>query len=284
MPQIAGYELYSIETGRFALDGGAMFGIVPRVMWERNLMPDAKNRVPMALRCLLLVGNDRVILVDDGAGDKYDAKFASLFAIDQTHSELRRSLAALGLVPEDVTDVILSHLHFDHAGGSTTRKGDLIVPSFANAQYHVQRKHWDWAQKPNARERNSFLKENLQPLAESGQLNLVDGDGVLFEGVSLHTVNGHTQGMHMVKVSDAQQTLVFTADLLPTQFHVPSVWVMAYDLEPLVSMAEKEAFFQEAIAGNWAVIYDHDVTCEISNIQQTARGFIATNQRSLAEL
>ncbi|MFQ5570434.1 MAG: MBL fold metallo-hydrolase, partial [Rhodothermales bacterium] len=199
MPKIGPYSLYSIEAGRFGLDGGAMFGIVPKPLWERRIKPDDRNRIPLHMRCLLLEGDGRLILVDDGAGDKYDAKFQDIYAIDQEHSELHRSLDEAGFSALDVTDVILTHLHFDHCGGSTRRNGDRLELTFPGATYHVQRAHWDWACHPNLRERASFLAENLEPLGASGQLNLVDGDGELFPGIEVITVNGHTEAQQLVK-------------------------------------------------------------------------------------
>jgi len=285
MPKIAGYELYTIESGRFGLDGGAMFGIIPKPMWEKIIPSDERNRIPMNMRCLLLIGNNRVILVDDGLGDKYDAKFAHIYAVNSEMFNLSRSLTQHGITPEDVTDVVLSHLHFDHAGGSTTRKGEHLVPTFPNATYHVQKSHWEWAtNKPNIRERNSFLRENLVPLADSGQLRFQDGSGALFEGIETRVVHGHTPGQQMLKVSDQNQTLVFTADLLPTLAHVPSIWVMGYDLEPLITISEKEAFLREAADKNWKVMYDHDPYHEISDIHWTDKGPIGVNPRPLIEL
>ena len=285
MPKIAGYELHTIETGRFGLDGGAMFGIVPKPLWSRHIPADDQNRIPMNMRCLLLVGNGRVILVDTGLGDKYDAKFAQIFNIQQEHSELRRSLAAVGLSVEEVTDVVPSHLHFDHAGGMTTRKGDALTTTFPNARYHVQKTHWEWAMgKPNARERNSFLAENLEPLAQSGQMNLIEGDQELFPGVFTWNSDGHTPAMQMIKVTDGAQTVLFTADVLPTSAHMPTVWGMGYDLDPLKMIDEKAHVLKLAAENNWQIFYDHDPFVEISDVHLTERGFVPAHKRSLAEL
>jgi glyoxylase-like metal-dependent hydrolase (beta-lactamase superfamily II) len=285
MPQIAGYELYTIETGRFALDGGAMFGIVPKPLWERYIPADAQNRIPLVMRCLLLVGNGRVILVDNGLGDKYDAKFAHIYSVDNEHSSLNASLKQAGFSADEVTDVVLTHLHFDHCGGSTIRKGEQLVTAFSNATYHVQQDHWEWTKKPNARERNSFLKENLEPLAASGQLHLLEGDDTLFDGVSVKCYNGHTQAMQTVKITDDTSTLVFAADLLPTSAHLLPAWVMAYDLLPLTSIDEKAEFLHEAIENNWQIMFEHDPTVEISSLKRDAKGhIIPENPRKLESL
>ncbi|MBL7978844.1 MAG: MBL fold metallo-hydrolase [Bacteroidetes Order II. Incertae sedis bacterium] len=285
MPKIAGYELYTIESGRFGLDGGAMFGIIPKPMWEKYLQADARNRIPMNMRCLLLVGNNRVILIDTGLGDKFDAKFGDIYAVDTEMFNLQRSLKHHDIKPEDVTDVILSHLHFDHAGGSTIKKDGNLVTAFPNAVYHVQTTHWEWAtQKPNIRERNSFLHENLAPLADSGQLQLQTGPGTLFEGVETLVIHGHTPGQQMIKVSDQSQTLVFTADLTPTLAHIPSIWVMGYDLDPLLTIAEKDQFLKQAAEHKWKIMYDHDPLSEISDITWTDRGPVGVLPRPLADL
>lgn len=283
--KIAGYELHSIETGRFALDGGAMFGIVPKALWEKQIQADEKNRIPMAMRCLLLIGNGRVVLVDNGAGNKFDAKLSSVYDLDTEHSELHRSLHAVGVSVKDITDVILTHLHFDHCGGSTVRNGDTLEIAFPNAMFHVQESQWEWTKKPNLRERNSFLAENLAPLAASGQLNLLQGEQTLFEGVSVQVFNGHTTGMQAVSIADAQNTLVFPADLLPTAAHLLPVWVMGYDLFPLTSIDEKVAFLETALAKNWQLMFEHDAHTEVASLMRDAKGnIVATDARTLQEL
>lgn len=284
MPRIGPYQLHTIETGRFALDGGAMFGIVPKTLWERRLPPDARNRVPLHMRALLLEGDGRVILVDNGLGDKYDAKFADIYAVDQQVHDLSSSLRRAGFTEEDVTDVVLTHLHFDHCGGSTRREGERVVPAFPGATFHVQRAHWEWALHPNVREQASFLEENLAPLASSGQLHLVDGPGTLFPGLELLTVNGHTEAQQLVKVSGPEGTLVYVADLLPTAAHLRSAWVMAYDVRPLVSLEEKARFLEEAAGGGWQLFFEHDPEVVVASAREGARGVEAADPRPLEEL
>ncbi|MCH8275812.1 MAG: MBL fold metallo-hydrolase [Armatimonadetes bacterium] len=282
MPSIAVYELHTIETGRFRLDGGAMFGVVPKPLWERKTQADERNRIPLAMRCLLLAGNERVILIDNGIGDKFDAKFADIYAVDHTHSELHRSLAAAGFSAAEITDVILTHLHFDHCGGSTRRDDGRVVPALPNARYHVQRTHWEWAAIPNAREKASFIGANFEPLERSGQLRFVDGECELFPGVQIMVVNGHTRGMQLVKVSGAQETLVFVADLIPTIAHVPPAWIMGYDVEPLVTLSEKQAFLSEALKNGWRLFFEHDPNVEIASLEETSMGIRACGPRPLA--
>jgi glyoxylase-like metal-dependent hydrolase (beta-lactamase superfamily II) len=284
MPSIAGYELFALETGRFGLDGGAMFGIVPKPLWQRRIPADERNRIPLAMRCLLAVGNDRVILVDNGLGDKYDAKFADIYAVDHSTYTLKKSLSEVGLGVSDVTDVILTHLHFDHCGGSTRFNRGNVEVAFPNATFHVQRRQWDWAADPNPRERNSFLEENLTPLAKSGQLALVDGAAELFPGVEVLPVDGHTRGMQLVKFFDQHKTLVFVADLLPTAAHIPEAWVMAYDLWPMTTMKEKKSFLSEAGAEGWYLFFEHDPSIEVARLEMSDRGWTPTDGMLLQDI
>jgi glyoxylase-like metal-dependent hydrolase (beta-lactamase superfamily II) len=284
MPTIGPYTLHVIETGRLGLDGGAMFGIVPKPLWERRIPADAQNRIPLHMRCLLLEAADRLVLIDDGLGDKYDDKFARIYAVDHERAELHRSLEAAGFGAADVTDVVLTHLHFDHCGGSTRRKGGRLVPAFPEARFHVQRAHWEWARHPNAREKGSFFKENLDPLAASGQLQLLDGPGTLFPGVEVRVVNGHTEAQQIVKVEGPEGTLVFAADLLPTTAHLAPAWNMAYDVRPLVTIEEKGAFLEEAAAAGWHLFFEHDPEVAVASLIRSERGIETTDHRSLAAL
>jgi glyoxylase-like metal-dependent hydrolase (beta-lactamase superfamily II) len=284
MPEIAGYNLYTVEAGRFSLDGGAMFGIVPKPLWERRIPADERNRIPLAMRCLLLEGEGRVILVDNGLGDKYDDRFAEIYGIDEEAPTLADSLRAVGFSFEDVTDVILSHLHFDHCGGSTRREGDRVVTAFPRATFHVQRAQWDWAQAPNVREKGSFFPENLLPLEESGQLSLIDGPAELFPGIEVRPMNGHTEAQQIVIVRDATRGLVFVADLLPTQAHLSPAWNMAYDLRPMVTIDEKAAFLDEAVTKGWDLFFEHDPFVPVAGLKVGDRGIETQNHRRLDEL
>lgn len=284
MPQIGPYSLHTIDTGRLALDGGAMFGIIPRPLWSRRIQPDDRNRIPLQMRCLLLEGNGRVILIDNGLGDKYDEKFADIYGVDHEHATLQRSLRDAGFAPEDVTDVILTHLHFDHCGGSTQRRGDLLEPTFPNATHYVQRRHWEWANGANLRERGSFLQENFAPLEAAGQLEFVDEEATLFDGVHVFTAEGHTEAQQLVRIEDEQQTLVFAADLLPTSAHLAPVWGMGYDVRPLVTIEEKQRILDRALEANWTLFFEHDPRVEIASLRRGERGVEAVDLRPLSDL
>jgi len=221
--------------------------------------------------------------VDNGLGTKYDDRFADIYAIDDDTNNLEGSLDALGFGLADVTDVILTHLHFDHCGGSTRRSGDALEIAFPHAAFHVQKGHWEWAVESNVREKASFLAENLQPLGASGQLNLIDGRHELFDGIELIPVDGHTREMQLVKVSDESDTLLYMADLVPTHAHIPSPWNMAYDLWPMTTIEEKGRLLEEAAREGWTLFFEHDHQIEIAGVEPHERGPRMVNPRSLAE-
>lgn len=265
-------QLYAVETGRFALDGGAMFGVVPKVLWERLIPPDERNRIPMAMRALLIEEGNRLILVDVGVGHKYTPKFADLYAIDHSTHTLIGELAKLGFSAADVTDVVLTHLHFDHAGGSTEKVGDKIVPTFPNARYYVQRSHWEWAHNPNPRERASFFPENYDPLEAAGQLVLLEGEEELLPGVRIRVIHGHTEGQQLVEVSYKGKTILYGADLFPTSAHLPLPYVMAYDVRPLITFEERQRYLPWLVESGAIVFYEHDAAVECSTVVETAPG------------
>ena len=272
---LAGYQIDLVHAGFLGLDGGAMFGIVPRPLWERHIPPDEANRIPLAMRCVLLRGHGRTILVDTGLGDKTDAKFDRIYAVDRSHT-LLGSLAALGVAPTDVTDVLLTHLHFDHGGGVTRRVTDgALELTFPHATHHVQRAHWEWAH-TSPREGASFLAENLDPLEASGQLRQLDGAEAPFPHMELLIANGHTRGQQLPLVSDGETTLFYAGDLLPTAAHVPLLWIMAYDVEPLETVREKDEVLARAAEGEWIVVFEHDPVHAIGRIEATERGYVAT--------
>ena len=284
MSSICPYQLHAVETGRFGLDGGAMFGIVPKPLWEKKISADELNRIPLKARCLLLEGSDRLILIDNGVGDKYNAKFGSIYAIDDESENLNSSLKALGFSKDDVTDVVLTHLHFDHCGGSTELIDGKPEVAFRNAQFHVQKSHWDWAKASNVRERASFLDENLYPLGESGQLNLVEGRFDLFPGIEVIPVDGHTRAMQLVRVHDRDRSILFTADLLPTHAHLSPAWNMGYDLWPMTTIEEKARILKQATDENWSLFFEHDPTVGLCDVKLTERGPQIANPRPLTEL
>lgn len=269
--KIGQLELYTVETGRFRLDGGAMFGVVPKTLWSRKIEADDKNRIPMATRCLLIksLATDRLYLVDNGCGDKFNEKMSSIYSLDFEHSELERSLGELGVEPGDITDMVFTHLHFDHCGGTTTfDNDDNLVHRFKNATYHVNKRHWQNAQNPNAREKASFLSENINPIAESNRLRLLDDRHSFEEGFTTIPVDGHTIGQQLPYIYDSDRTLVYCADLIPTNAHIPLPWVMGYDMFPVQTLKEKEPFLQEAADKKWYLYLEHDAHHEIITIQQ----------------
>ena len=282
MPRIGDFALHAIECGRLRLDGGAMFGVVPKVLWQRYAPADDRNRIQLSMRALLLERHDRLILIDNGAGDKHGARFRDMFNLEEC--TLERSLERAGFGADEVTDVIITHLHFDHAGGSTIRMGNRCAPRFKNATYHVQRDHFENAEKPNPRERASFLPDDFEPLNASGQLNLVEGPGPFLPGVELIVINGHTTAQQIVRVAGPEGTLVYVADLLPTVHHLRLPWIMAYDIRPLVTLEEKMAFLNEALKNNWQLFFEHDPEIAIAGVKESGRGATYSDPRPLCEL
>jgi glyoxylase-like metal-dependent hydrolase (beta-lactamase superfamily II) len=252
------FELFSLSDGFFGLDGGAMFGVVPKPVWERTNPPDERNRIRLALRPLLIVAGTERVLVDTGIGDKWDSKNTDMYRIEHTDT-IESSLARAGFRPVDVTKVVLTHLHFDHAG-ATTKLNDSgkPVPRFANARYYVQQKEWDLALNPNRRSRAAYLPENFLPLQEAGHLDLVDGDFPLAPGLELHLTGGHTPGHQVVLLRSGGETAIYWGDLIPTRSHIATPYIMGYDLLPLETMEQKEKLVQEAIAGKWLSFLEHD--------------------------
>ncbi|MES1215542.1 MAG: MBL fold metallo-hydrolase [Bacteroidota bacterium] len=285
-------KLYTINTGYFKLDGGAMFGVVPKSIWNKINPADEKNLCNWALRCLLIEDGDRLLLIDNGNGTKQDEKFFSHYYLNGNDT-LEKSLAKYGFNKSDITDVILTHLHFDHCGGSIDKVNDKLVPAFANAIYWSNKKHWEWAVYPNEREKASFLKENILPIQESGQLKFVDvsepeenklGSTLFNETISLRFVNGHTESMMLPQIKYKDKTIVFMADLLPSAGHIPIPYVMAYDMFPLTSINEKRSFLKEALEYNYILFFEHDPVHECCNLQQTERGIRPKDFFKLSEI
>ena len=252
------YTFHALTDGAIRLDGGAMFGVVPRVLWERHLPPDERHRITLALRCLLIVHGDRRVLVDNGAGNRWDGKHRDMYGIDHRDSDLDRSLAAAGFTREDITDVVLTHLHFDHAGGTTRLEGAEPRLAFPNATWHLQRRHWKWAHHPTDKDRGSFRPEDFAALESSGRLHLLEGGTELLAGVHLFVSEGHTVGLQLVRVETDQGTLVFCGDLVPTTAHLRAAWVAAYDLYPLTVIEEKKQLLAQAIEEGWTLFFEHD--------------------------
>ncbi|MCB0397388.1 MAG: MBL fold metallo-hydrolase [Flavobacteriales bacterium] len=265
-------QLYSIPTGNFKLDGGAMFGVVPKSIWNRSNPADDNNMCSWAMRCMLVEEGDRLMLIDNGLGDKQSEKFFSYYFLHGDDS-LEKSLKKLGYHHTDITDVFLTHLHFDHCGGSIKRKGENdFEPAFPNATYWSNKAHWEWAVHPNAREKASFLKENILPIQESGQLKFVEEGDVIFPGMSVLMVDGHTESMMIPHLEYKDRTVVFMADLLPSIGHIPLPYVMSYDVRPLITLEEKGKFLNEAVEKDYVLFFEHDPQHECCTLEMTDRG------------
>lgn len=285
-------KLTVINAGYFKLDGGAMFGVVPKSIWSKLNPPDENNMCSWALRCLLIEEGDRKILIDTGMGDKQDAKFFGHYYMHGDDS-LEKSLQEAGLTTDDITDVFLTHLHFDHCGGAIKKEQDNLVPVFKNAVYWSNELHWQWAVEPNAREKASFLRENIIPIQASGRLQFVatpaeptEGlGGISFsENLSIRFANGHTRAMMLPQITYKGKTLVYMADLLPSVGHIPLPYVMAYDMYPLTTLDEKKSFLQEAADNNYILFLEHDPLNECCTVQQTEKGIRLKETFKLADI
>jgi glyoxylase-like metal-dependent hydrolase (beta-lactamase superfamily II) len=286
-------NLYSIETGNFKLDGGAMFGVVPKTIWNKLVPSDEKNMCTWAMRCLLVEDGERLLLIDTGIGNKQDEKLFSHYYLHGDHS-LDASLAAHGFSRNDITDVFLTHLHFDHCGGAINRDGDRLVPAFPRAQFWSNDAHWKWATQPNDREKASFLRENILPIQESGQLNFVSrqparnpdslDQAELIPGFRIRFVDGHTESMMLPQLSYKSRTIVYMADLLPSAAHIPIPYVMAYDMFPLTTLGEKKCFLKEALENDYILFFEHDAVYECCTLQMTEKGIKPKDFFKLSEI
>ena len=277
-------KIYPIETGNFKLDGGAMFGVVPKSIWQRTNPADTNNMIEMSMRCMLIEDVDRLILVDTGLGNKQSEKFFSYYYLFGDFS-LDKSLKELGFHRDDITDIFLTHLHFDHCGGVIQRnKEGLLVPAFNNAKVWSNNKHWKWATEPNAREKASFLKENINPIKESGQLEFIHRNYKDQIGFDVIFVDGHTEKQMLPKITYQGKTLVFMADLLPTVGHIPLPYVMGYDTRPLLTIKEKAAFLKEAADKEFYLFLEHDAYNEICTVKHTEKGVRLNTTHKFSEI
>lgn len=272
--KIGKYTLHEIETGFIGLDGGAMFGVVPKPLWEKTNPCDELNRVTLNTRCLLLKSNDRNILIDTGIGDNWEDKFKHIYRVEYSNI-LSESLKKSGTSFEQITDVILTHLHFDHTGGSTKLENGKWIPAFPNAQYHVQKKHFDWAINPSERDRASFIQNRFMPLIENGVLNLIDGENRFDDEIEFILINGHTFGQQMVKISDSSNTLLYCGDLMPFSSHIPIPFIMGYDLQPIETVNEKRMILPRAVAEEWKIYFEHDPFFAVATVSKNEKGFFA---------
>lgn len=277
-------KLYTINTGYFKLDGGAMFGVVPKSMWNKLNPADDNNMCTWALRCLLIEDGGRLMLVDNGIGDKQDAKFMGHYYL-HGNDTLDKSLAKHGFNRDDITDVFLTHLHFDHCGGSIKKEGEKFVPAFKNAIYWSNERHWNWATAPNEREKASFLKENILPIQESGQLKFIENSlGDLMGNIEIVQAFGHTDAMMLPKIQYKGKSIVFMADLLPSAAHIPIPFIMGYDMFPLTTLIEKKSFLKEAQENDYVLFFEHDPLIECCSLQLTEKGVRPKDYFNLSEL
>jgi len=288
-------KLYSINTGYFKLDGGAMYGVVPKSLWNKLNPADENNLCNWALRSLLIETDDRLILIDTGMGNKQDAKFFSHYHLNGNDS-LDSSLAANGFSNNDITDVFHTHLHFDHCGGTINKEGDKLTTAFPNAQFWSNAKHWDWAVNPNDREKASFLKENILPIKETGKLHFVPSPAAEFDennllgrvdfatDIAIRFVNGHTNSMMLPQINYKGKTIVYMADLLPSVSHIPLPYVMGYDMFPYTTLQEKKSFLQEAAEKQYILFFEHDPVNECCTVQATEKGIRVNEIFKLADI
>jgi glyoxylase-like metal-dependent hydrolase (beta-lactamase superfamily II) len=271
-------KLYAINTGHFKLDGGAMFGVVPKSIWNKSNPADHNNMCSWALRCLLIEDGNRLILIDNGMGNKQDEKFFGYYYL-HGNDTLQKSLNKYGFEMDDITDMVLTHLHFDHCGGSIKYNNNKtnLEPAFKNAKYYCNEKHWNWATQANSREKASFLKENILPIKESGQLNFIDSQSTLITNLSFIEVNGHTEGMMLPIIKYKESTLAYMADLIPSVGHLPIPFVMGYDVRPLETLKEKELILKTALDNDWTLFFEHDPTIECIKLERTEKGIRAKN-------
>jgi len=282
-------KINPLNTGNFKLDGGAMFGVVPKSIWNKTNPADENNLCNWAMRSLLIEENNRLILIDTGIGDKQDPKFLSHYHITD-NAPLEKKLNALGYTSNDISDVILTHLHFDHCGGAVqkTKDNSLLEPTFKKATYWSNEKHWKWATEPNKREKASFLSENILPIEESGQLKHIkrisNSEAHFLNNIDLLFMDGHTESMMLPKIQYKNKTIVFMADLLPSVGHIPLPYIMGYDTRPLLTLDEKENFLIEACNNEYILFFQHDFINECCTLQQTDRGTRVKDVFKLKEL
>jgi len=276
-------NLYKIETGNFKLDGGAMFGVVPKTLWNQVYPADENNLCNLSMRCLLIETDEKKILIDAGIGNKQDDKFLSHYYLNGDFS-MEKSLSANGFKPEDITDVVLTHLHFDHCGGAVSKDYlNNLYLTFPNAEYWISDAQYKWAINPNQREKASYFQENIQPIIERGKIHFVEKETRLCNEVQLRLFNGHTDGLIIPFITYKNKTLVFTADLLPTAAHIPASWVCGYDTRPLISMEERNSFLSETVKNNYVLFFEHDIYRECCTLKETEKGIRMDKSFTLSE-
>jgi len=265
--KIGKYKLSLFVSSYFSLDGGAMFGIIPKPLWSKTNPADEQNRVKLATRHLILQSGNRNIIIDTGMGNKWDDKSKNIYNIDLTHAPELNNIAAASF-----TDVLLTHLHFDHTGGSTKIENGKLIPTFPNAKYYVQKKNYDWALNPSNRDKGSYLKNNFEPLMNEGVLHFINGEEQFDDEISFIIVNGHTFYQQLIKISDGENTFLCVCDLLPFASHIPLPYIMGYDLQPLITLNEKKKILQHAVDEDWKLFFYHDPEIAYATLMQTDKG------------
>jgi len=272
--QIGKYKIHTIESGDLLLDGGAMYGVIPKPLWEKSSPADEKNRIHLKTRHLLLISDSKKILIDTGSGKNWNEKFEKIYSIDYSQHDMFTSLAKFGVKPDEITDVILTHLHFDHVGGAVVFENGKPIPAFPNATYHVQKKQFEWAINPSERDKASYFNERYVPLFDEGILKQYNGNFQFDENIDLVTVNGHTPAQQLVKISDTSNTLFYCGDLIPLASHISLPYIMGYDLQPILTLNEKKEILPIAVEENWHLFFEHDPKIAASTITKNERGYV----------
>ena len=271
--KIGKYDLYSVETSEFGLDGGAMFGIIPKPVWEKKVSADELNRVNMVTRSLLLVSDEKKILVDTGNGTKWEEKYKQIYDINTDQYNIEKSLGKYGFSSEQITDVICTHMHFDHIGGNTKIKSGEVVPTFPNAKYWISEENWKLANHPSQKDAGSFIEHDWKVLAENQMIEIIDGREPFIEGIETFVTHGHTPGLLHPIVSDGSNKLFYGADIFPMVAHIPIPWVMAYDVQPVVTMEEKQKLLQKMEREDWILFFEHDPHVQACTVHKDGKHY-----------
>ena len=271
--KIGKYDLYSVETSEFGLDGGAMFGIIPKPVWEKKVPADELNRVNMVTRSLLLVSDEKKILIDTGNGTKWEEKYKQIYDINTDQYNIEKSLGKYGFSSEQITDVICTHMHFDHIGGNTKIKSGEVVPTFPNAKYWISEENWKLANHPSQKDAGSFVEHDWKVLAENQMIEIIDGREPFIEGIETFVTHGHTPGLLHPIVSDGSNKLFYGADIFPMVAHIPIPWVMAYDVQPVVTMEEKQKLLQKMEREDWILFFEHDPHIQACSVHKDGKHY-----------
>ena len=271
--KIGKYDLYSVETSEFGLDGGAMFGIIPKPVWEKKVSADELNRVNMVTRSLLLVSDEKKILIDTGNGTKWEEKYKQIYDINTDQYNIEKSLGKYGFSSEQITDVICTHMHFDHIGGNTKIKSGEVVPTFPNAKYWISEENWKLANHPSQKDAGSFIEHDWKVLAENQMIEIIDGREPFIEGIETIVTHGHTPGLLHPIVSDGSNKLFYGADIFPMVAHIPIPWVMAYDVQPVVTMEEKQKLLQKMEREDWILFFEHDPHIQACTVHKDGKHY-----------